>query len=224
MRSAPELAEAVGTFALVLAACGAIAVNDVTGAITHLGIAMAFGLVIAAMVYAVGHVSGAHFNPAVTIAFAATNHFPWRRVPSYIAAQIMGATLAAFTLRLLLPAGTEIGVTRVAAFLTPTAGLVVEVLLTAVLMFVIASVATDGRAMGHMAGLAIGATVGLSALWAGPLTNASMNPARSIGPALAFPEYAGLWMFIVAPIVGALAGAFLYEMLRGGDRPTKVKR
>lgn len=219
MRS--ELAEAVGTFALVFAACGAIAVDSVTGAIGHVGIAIAFGLVIAAMIYTVGHISGAHFNPAVTLAFAATHHFPWRRVPGYILAQSIGATAAALLLRWLMPEA-DVGVTRVAPMLSIPAGFVVEVLLTAILMFVIASVATDGRAVGHMAGLAIGSTVGLSAMWAGPLTNASMNPARSLGPALAQPELGGLWLFLIAPILGALLGAFLYESIRKADTPRKV--
>ncbi len=219
MRS--EAAEAIGTFALVVAACGAIAVNSVTGAIGHVGIAIAFGLVIGAMIYTLGHISGAHFNPAVTLAFAATHHFPWRRVPGYIAAQCGGATAGALLLRWLMPEA-DVGVTRVADFLTTPAGFIIEVLLTTILMLVIASVATDGRAVGHMAGLAIGSTVALSAMWAGPLTNASMNPARSLGPAIAQPELAGLWLFLLAPVIGALLGAFLYEAIRKADTPRKV--
>lgn len=221
MKYAPELAEAVGAFALVFAGCGAITVWSMTGAPAHLGISIVFGLVIAGMIYAVGHVSGAHFNPAVTIAFAATNHFPWSRVPQYIASQVGGGLLAAALLWLLLPDATTYGQTVPHGAISIPVALAFEILLTAILMFVIAGVATDGRAVGAMAGNAIGGTVALSALWAGPLTGASMNPARSIAPAMVGGGLDVLWLYIVGPIIGALLGARLYEWTRRGVRPSK---
>ena len=220
MRLGPELAEAAGTFALVWTACGAIMVDSLTGAFGHMGVAAVFGLVVGAMVYATGHLSGAHLNPAVTLAFAATGHFPWRRVPTYLAAQGLGAVLAALVLRWMLGDVAGLGATHPSGLVTPAGAVLVEFLLTAVLMFVIASVATDGRAVGVMAGGAIGGTVGLNALWAGPLTGASMNPARSLGPALAGGAVADLWIYLVVPVAGALAGALLYEAVRRGTKPT----
>lgn len=220
MRGAPELAEAIATFALVFVGAGAIMVDAATGGtVTHVGISLAFGLVIAAMVYATGHVSGAHINPAVTIAFAATGHFPWRRVPTYLAAQSGGAVAAALLLHGLLGPVGALGTTVPAAFLPAWGVWVVEILITALLMFVIASVATDGRAVAPMAGVAIGATVALMALFAGPLTGASMNPARTLGPAVAAGSLAWLPQYLAATVLGAGLGAFAYERIRRGDRP-----
>ncbi|MGB1585857.1 MAG: MIP/aquaporin family protein [Thermoplasmatota archaeon] len=224
MRIAPELAEAIGTFTLVLVGCGSMFVGALTGSPDHTGIGLSFGLVVAAMIYATGHVSGAHLNPAVTIAFAATQHFPWRRVPAYVIAQSSGAILAIAFLWWLVPDAPTYGETLPRAGLTDLHALAVEFVLTAVLMFVISSVATDGRAVAPMAGIAIGATVGLSALWAGPMTNASMNPARSLGPALFGGGLDVLWLYIVGPVAGALVGATLYQATRRGDRPTKEIR
>lgn len=221
VRGSPELAEAIGAFALVLAGCGAIMVDSTHGGLGTFAVAAAFGLVIGAMVYATGHVSGAHFNPAVTLAFAATHHFPWRRVPSYMAAQALGATAAALVLRWALGDVADLGTTQPGAGVDAPRLIVLEVLITAILMFVIASVATDGRAMGTMAGIAIGATVGLNALWAGPLTGASMNPARTLGPALVSTTWAWLPVYLLAPTAGALLGACAYEAVRRGDRPRK---
>lgn len=223
MRGASELAEAIGVFALVFVGCGAIMTDALFGGLGTVGIAMAFGLVIAAMVYAAGHVSGAHFNPAVTIAFAATGHFPWQRVPSYIAAQAGGATSAAFLLRFLLGDVAALGATLPAGIIGPAALIIIEVLLTAMLMFVIASVATDGRATGTMAGVAIGAAVAMAAMSAGPLTGASMNPARSLGPALASAELSWMPFYIVGPLVGALLGGFAYEAVRRAGTPRGVR-
>lgn len=173
-------AEGVGTYALVTAGCGAIMVNQQTGALGHVGVALTFGLIVLVMIAAAGHISGAHFNPAVTLAFAATRHFPWRQVPVYIASQMIGAVLGGLTLRLLLGDAANLGVTLPAGTAAQAFGL--EVLLTAVLMFVIISVATDTRAVGAPAAIAIGFNVALSALWAGPISGASMNPARSGQP------------------------------------------
>ncbi len=219
MKLGPELAEATGTFALVMAGCGAIMVDAQTGALGGVGISAVFGLIVGAMIYATGHLSGAHFNPAVTLAFAATGHFPWKRVPSYMASQILGGLIAAAALRWSLGNVADLGTTQPSPILAQNGWLLIEFLLTATLMFVIASVATDGRAVGTMAGSAIGATVALDALWGGPLTGASMNPARSIAPALMSGNLDHLWGYLVAPIFGALAGAFLYERIRAASRP-----
>ena len=206
------LAEAIGTYALVTAGCGAIIVNTLTGALTHMGVALTFGLIITVMVAAAGHLSGAHFNPAVTVSFAITRHFPWREVPSYVLAQLLGAVLGAATLRAMFGAVAQLGATRPAGSALQSFGL--EVLLTAVLMFVIISVATDTRAVGQLAALAIGATVALDALWGGPISGASMNPARSFGPALVAGVWDNQWVYWAGPLLGAPVGAALYQFLR----------
>ena len=212
------LAEAIGTFALVFAGAGAIMVDEKTdGALGQVGIALTFGLVIMAMIYAVGHISGAHFNPAVSFAFALTRHFPWPRVAAYWAAQILGALTAALVLRASLGDRANVGATlpsgsNAQAFLW-------ETILTFFLMFVIMAVATDTRAVGEAAAIAIGGTVALDALFGGPITGASMNPARSIGPAIAAGELGDLWIYVAAPLLGASLGALAYQVLRG--EPTR---
>ena len=218
--SAPDLVrraamEAIGTFALVFAGCGAIVADaERDGALGTVGVALVFGLIIMVMVYAGGHLSGAHYNPAVTVAFALARHFPPREALAYVAAQVAGATLAAL---LLLAAWVDqpanLGAT-VPSVGTGTAFLY-EVLLTAFLMFVITAVATDTRAVGAAAAIAIGGTVGLDALFGGPITGASMNPARSFGPALASGTWTDLWIYLAAPLVGAAIGVFAYELVRG---------
>lgn len=208
-RSAAEL---VGTYALVTAGCGAIMVNAQTSALTHVGIALTFGLIITVMIASTGHLSGAHFNPAVTIAFAVTRHFPWREVVYYVVAQMLGALLGAVTLRLLIGDIAALGATLPSGSALQSFGL--EVLLTAVLMFVIISVATDTRAVGTPAALAIGFTVALDALWGGPISGASMNPARSLGPALIAGIWENQWVYLLAPIIGAAIGAALYQWIR----------
>lgn len=205
-------AEFIGTFALVLAGCGAIIVNTNTGALGHGGVAASFGLVIGVMIAATGHISGAHFNPAVTIAFAAARHFHWREVPIYIGSQVIAAVSAALILRVLFGNVALLGATLPGDDLLQA--FVLEVLLTAALMFVIISVATDTKAAGQLAALAIGGTVALAALWGGPVTGASMNPARSLGPALVAAAWAGHWVYWLAPILGAVIGAFAYEGIR----------
>jgi MIP family channel proteins len=206
-------AEALGTFALVFAGCGAIVVDAKTGALGHLGVAFSFGLVIMVMIYALGHISGAHFNPAVTLAFALTRHFPWARAGAYWAAQLAGAIVAAALLRGSLGDHAHVGATfpsgsQGQAFLW-------ELVLTFFLMFVIMAVATDSRAVGEAAAIAVGGTVGLDALFGGPITGASMNPARSIGPALVSGDLHALWLYIVAPAVGAALAGLTYQYLRG---------
>lgn len=205
-------AEFVGTYALVTAGCGAIMVNAQTGALGHMGIALTFGLIVMVMIAATGHISGAHFNPAVTVAFALTRHFPWREVVMYVAAQLIGAVLGAFTLRLLLGDLANLGATLPTGTAWQSFGL--EVLLTAVLMFVILAVATDTRAVGAPAALAIGFTVTLDALWGGPISGASMNPARSFAPALVAGLWTDHWVYWLAPLIGAALGAVIYQLLR----------
>ncbi|MCB1034275.1 MAG: MIP family channel protein [Acidobacteria bacterium] len=213
------LAEALGVFALVTAGCGAILVEAQTGALGHLGVALAFGLVITVMVAATGHISGAHLNPAVTLAFSLIRHFPAPEVPLYAGAQLVGGAAGALALRALFGPSASLGVTLPAGSAGQSLGL--EVLLTAVLMFVITAVATDTRAVGETAALCIGATVALGALWGGPVSGASMNPARSFGPALVAGQWQHHWVYWLGPIVGALLGAVLYKILQGGSEEGK---
>ena len=213
-------AEMVGTFALVFAGCGAIMVNEISGgAVTQVGIGLTFGLVIMVMIYALGHVSGAHFNPAVTMAFASIGRFPWRQVPAYVGGQLAAALLASLLLRLLLGPVSGLGVTVPSG--TAMQSVVLEGVLTFFLMFVITAVATDARAVGQMAGLAIGGTVALEAIFAGPISGASMNPARSLGPAIMSVNFVHVWVYLVGPILGAALGAWTYRVVRcGGDEET----
>jgi aquaporin NIP len=207
------LAEAIGTFALVFAGCGAIVVDAKTGALGHLGVALTFGLVIMAMIYAVGHVSGAHLNPAVTFAFAFARHFPWRRAVAYWGAQVVGALAAAAFVRSSLGERAHDGATLPSG--SQGQAFLWELVLTFILMFVIVAVATDTRAVGDAAAIAIGGTVGLDALFGGPVTGASMNPARSLGPALVSGDVHGLWLYLVAPPLGAALAALTHRYLRG---------
>jgi aquaporin NIP len=201
-------AELIGTYALVTAGCGAIMVNSQTGALKHVGVAATFGLIITVMIAATGHISGAHFNPAVTVAFALNRHFKWRDVPFYIGGQLLGAVLATLTVRLLIGDVASLGATLPSGSVGQSFG--IEILLSAVLMFVIIAVATDTRAVGETAAIAIGATVALDALWGGPISGASMNPARSLGPALIAGVWQDQWIYIVGPLIGG----FIYEMIR----------
>jgi aquaporin NIP len=206
-------AEFVGTFALVFAGCGGIMVDARTHALGHVGVAISFGLVIMVMIYAVGHLSGAHFNPAVSFAFALSRHFPWTRALGYWTAQLLGALTAAAILR-----GSLGNVAHVGASLpsgSQSQSFLWELVLSFFLMFVIMAVATDTRAVGEAAAIAIGGTVGLDAMFAGPISGASMNPARSIGPALIGGDVHALWLYILAPLAGAALGAVVYQFVRG---------
>ena len=206
------ISEFIGTFALVFVGTGAIIVDDVyDGVITHVGVALAFGLTIMVMIYAVGEISGAHFNPAVTVAFVVTGKFPVADVVPYVASQVAGAICASVLLRFLLPAHPNLGAT-VASVAVPNA-FVMEIVLTFFLMFVISNVALGSKEQGLIAGLAIGATVALCAIFAGPLTGASMNPARSLAPALVSFTWVGLWIYLTAPIVGAALAALVWKWL-----------
>jgi aquaporin Z len=195
-------AELLGTYALVFAGTGAIVVNEQTGALGHFGVAATFGLIVMAMIYAFGDVSGAHLNPAVTLGFVVAKRFPAAQAPQYIGAQLGGAFLASFTLRTLFPESTTLGATIPAG--SDLQSFVLEVLLTYFLMLVILQVAHVSKEVGLMAGIAIGAMVGLEALFAGPICGASMNPARSIAPAVVSGELRSQWVYIVAPLVGAI--------------------
>jgi len=207
------VAEAIGTFALVFAGCGAVMVDAKTGALGHVGVAISFGLVIMVMIYAVGHVSGAHFNPAVTFSFAVARHFPpWRILP-YWAAQLAGAVIAAAILRGSLGNVAHVGATYPSG--SDGQSFLWEAVLSFILMFVIMAVATDTRAVGEAAAIAIGGTIGLDAMFGGPVTGASMNPARSLGPGIVGGDLHAIWIYLLAPIVGASIAALTYAFLRG---------
>ena len=205
------VAEAIGTFALVFVGAGAIMVDAENGGLGSVGIALAFGLVIMAMIYAVGHISGAHLNPAVTLAFALRRHFPGVRVPAYWGAQVTGAVLAALLLRVSLGDIADVGATSPSG--SQAQSFLWEAVLTAILLFVIMAVATDTRAVGEAAAIAIGGTIALAALVGGPISGASLNPARSLGPALASGSFDSLWLYLVAPLVGGTVGALAYGMV-----------
>ncbi|KAJ1259517.1 hypothetical protein BS78_10G162300 [Paspalum vaginatum] len=212
------IAEFLATFFLIFAGCGVVTVNAKNGGMaTFPGVAVVWGMTVMAMIYAVGHVSGAHMNPAVTVGFAISGRFPWRKVPAYMAVETVAATAASLMLRLMFggrnqpppvtaPAGSD------------TQSLVMEFVITFYLMFVIMAVATDDRAVGQMAGPAVGGTIMLNVLFAGPVSGASMNPARSIGPALVGSKYRALWVYIFGPFAGAAAGAWAYNLIRHTDK------
>ena len=220
-----SMAEFIGTFVLVFAgcgACGAMAINELNHLIIcHLIVSIAFGLAVMCMIYAIGHISGAHLNPAVTLSFMVNRNFPLKLVFPYILAQCLGAISASFVLFftfkpvfLSQPSGlsSEIGLTQPLNG-SIFAALVWESLLTFILMFVITATATDSRAVGQMAGLAIGGTVCLLALFGGPISGASLNPARSLGPALVLGQWKHFYIYIIGPILGAIAGGFVYHLL-----------
>jgi aquaporin NIP len=206
-------AEFVGTFALVFAGCGAIMVDAKTHALDHVGVAFSFGLVIMVMIYAVGHISGAHFNAAVTFAFALSRHFPWPRAVGYWTAQFLGALAAAAILRGSLGDIADVGATLPSG--SQAQSFLWELVLSFFLMFVIIAVATDTRAVGEAAAIAIGGIIGLDALFGGPISGASMNPMRSLGPALVSGNLHALWLYIAAPILGTSLGALTYQLVRG---------
>jgi aquaporin NIP len=196
-------AELFGTFALVFAGTGAIVINDVShGSITHAGVALTFGLVVLAMIYAVGDVSGAHLNPAVTIGFCAARRMVWSEAPGYLGSQLVGAIAASAFLRLLFPTHENLGATLPAGAVMQSFWL--EVALTTVLMFVILNVSTGAKEKGITAGIAVGAVIAFEAMFAGPICGASMNPARSLAPSLISGQLQHLWIYLLAPVAGSL--------------------
>jgi MIP family channel proteins len=205
-------AEAIGTFALVFAGAGAIMVDAKTHQLGHVGVAITFGLVIMVMIYAIGHVSGAHFNAAVTFAFALTRHFPWPRAVGYWAAQLVGAVTAAALLRASLGNVAHVGATLPSG--SQGQSFLWELVMSAFLMFVVLAVATDTRAVGEAAAIAIGGTIALDAMFGGPISGASMNPMRSLGSALVSGDVHALWLYILAPIVGTSIGGLAYQLIR----------
>jgi aquaporin NIP len=216
VRSRRLAAELVGTFMLVSIGPGAAAVNAwAPGAVPPVGVALAFGFVILAAVYALGHISGAHFNPAVTAGFWLSGRFPGSEVAPYVTAQLTGAAAAGGLLRLLLGTAVRAGATTPA--IGVWRGLGVEVVLTFFLMLVIMAVATDSRVDGPVAGLAVGLTVSCDALMGGALTGASMNPARSFGPALASGVWQAHWIYWAGPLLGGALAVLTYSYLRRGS-------
>jgi MIP family channel proteins len=207
------VAEAIGTFALVFAGCGAIMVDAKTHELGHVGVAITFGLVIMFGIYAVGHISGAHFNAAVTFAFALTRHFPWPRAFAYWCAQFAGALTAALILRGSLGDVAHVGATLPSG--SQGQSFLFELVMSAFLMFVVLAVATDTRAVGEAAAIAIGGTIALDAMFGGPISGASMNPMRSVGPALVSGDLHALWLYILAPIAGTSIGGLAYQFVRG---------
>ncbi|XP_043694597.1 probable aquaporin NIP-type [Telopea speciosissima] len=214
------IAEVIGTYFVIFAGCGSVVVNKIYGSVTFPGICVTWGLIVMVMVYSVGHISGAHFNPAVTVTFAIFRHFPWAQVPLYMVAQILGSIFASGTLSLAfdiqqkhffgtIPTGSNLQ------------SLAMEIIISFLLMFVISGVATDNRAIGELAGIAVGMTILLNVLVAGPVSGASMNPARSLGPAIIMRNYKGIWVYLLGPPIGTILGALAYNMIRFTDKPLR---
>lgn len=211
-------AELIGTFFLMFIGIGSVVLDKKTnGTITHLGVAIAWGLVVMILVYSVGHISGAHFNPSVTLAFATVRRFPLINVPAYIGAQVVGSLAAVFLLRLMfgnigqmaptIPTGS-----RAQSFFT-------EMIITFFLMFVVSGVGTDTKAIGELGGLAVGSTICLIVIVFGPVSGASLNPARTLGSAIAGNQYKAIWIYMIAPPMGAILGAWSYDAIRISERP-----
>jgi aquaporin NIP len=206
-------AEIIGTFGLVFAGTGAIIINEASGGvITHAGIALTFGLIVLAMIYTVGDISGAHLNPAVTIGFWAARRMSGREVLPYIASQIIGAILASGVLRFLFPENKLLGATLPAG--SEMQSFVLETVLTFFLMLTILNVSTGAKEKGVTAGIAIGSVIALEAMFAGPISGASMNPARSLAPALVSGHFEHLWIYLIAPPLGAVAAMFACRCIR----------
>jgi aquaporin Z len=206
------LSEFIGTFSMIFCGCGAMVINDFTGGtITHPGVAITWGLIVMTMIYAFGDISGAHFNPAVTFGFAVANKFKWIEVPKYMTAQLFGALTASYTLLFLFPE-SDLGATI--PNIEPLKVFIIELLLSFFLMLVIINVSTGSKEIGPVAGIAIGSVVLLEAMFAGPLTKASMNPIRSLAPALASGNFTDLWIYLTAPFAGMLLAVFSCKLVK----------
>jgi len=205
------VAEFVGTFFLVFAGTGAIVIDAITRSVTHVGVALVFGLVVTALVYALGHISGAHFNPAVTIGFWSAGEFQGFRVPWYIVAQLLGAIAASSAMRLMFGPIAGLGATLPNGATSTSFWL--ELLMTSLLVLVVLGSAVHGRAIKSFAGIAIGSTIALDALFGGPISGASMNPARSLGPALVAGIWHAQWIYVVAPIAGSILAVVVYKLI-----------
>jgi aquaporin Z len=209
-------AELFGTYALVFAGTGAIVIDDVTGgAVTHVGVALTFGLIVTAMIYSLGDVSGCHLNPAVTLGFFAARRLERRWVLPYLVSQFAGALLASLTLRIMFPLHVRLGATIPAG--SALQAFVLELLLTLILMFVILSVSSGSKEKGMLAGVAIGSVIALEALFGGPISGASMNPARSFGPALVSMQMDQVWIYLIAPVLGAVSSVFVCRCIQEPD-------
>lgn len=205
-------AEALGTFALVFAGTGAIVIDDLTHRVTPVGIALTFGLIVMAMIYAVGDVSGAHLNPAVTIGFYLSRRLRGREVVPYVTAQLLGAFVASATLLAMFGNRAALGATTPAG--SPWQSFALEAVLTGLLMLVILNVSTGPKEIGVMAGIAVGGVIGLEAMFAGPICGASMNPARSLAPAVVSGQLTALWVYLIAPVVGAAVAVPAWKLVR----------
>jgi aquaporin Z len=207
------LAEFIGTFALVFCGTGSIIINQESGgSITHVGIAITFGLIVSAMIYSLGDISGAHFNPAVTIAFWLAKHFPLKEILPYILSQAAGACFASFILKFLFPLNQNLGATLPSGL--PMQSFILELILTFILMFVILHVAKGSKEQGMFAGIAIGSVVLLEAMFAGPICGASMNPIRSFAPAIVSGNLGNLWIYLTAPTIGAALAVIFWNLLK----------
>lgn len=206
-------AELLGTFVLVFCGTGAMVIDQQTGgAVSHVGVSITWGLVVMSMIYTIGDISGCHINPAVSIAFTIAGRFKAQLLPGYILSQLIGAILASLTLRFLFPASPLLGATMPAG--SEIQSFILELLLAFFLMLVIMNVAHGSKEQGQMAGIAIGAVVGLEAMFAGPICSASMNPARSIGPAIISGHLEHLWLYVIAPIAGTALAIPVWKYLR----------
>lgn len=209
------IAEIIGTFSMIFCGCGAMVINDFTGGtITHPGVAITWGLIVMAMIYAFGDISGAHFNPAVSVGFAIAKKFSWNEVPKYIISQFIGAISASLLLLYLFPE-SDLGATLPA--IEPLKVFVIELLLSFFLMVVIINVSTGSKEIGPIAGIAIGSVILLEAMFAGPLTKASMNPIRSLAPAFVLGNFTQLWVYLTAPFIGMFLAVYSCKLVKSDN-------